>query len=338
MKRRPFVWSSDCVQCDTADAVFANRVEGNVPIFRELTESVCPLPLLSRLILPMSLPSWIQHRTTRLMNCLSHRLTANLVNRRFQTNLLKARPHASFERLLETNIVLRIIRKNPYCRICTQSRMYARRINRHRDEPLLARGDFAPTEAFGDRIAADMIVVTKTSSDEEATVLVVRDEHAGFIRAFPLIRKSTENVVGCLLQFIGKHADHGPTIIFKGDCAKELEGACLQLTWVAEPTLPNKWPHNCVLERDIRTQDEVTRAVHLQSGFKIRPGLCHSCSYAAFVLNLKHVLKDSESIRYVSAVGSEFTGRCSLLGEGAKVSDFYPAAIARLASSTSTWA
>ena len=32
-------------------------------------------------------------------------------DRRFQTNLLTARPHASFERLLETNIVLRIIRK-----------------------------------------------------------------------------------------------------------------------------------------------------------------------------------------------------------------------------------
>ena len=137
--------------------------------------------------------------------------------------------------------------KNPYCGICMQSRMYARRVSRQRDEPLLARGDLPPTEAFGDRIAADVVVITKTSSDDkEATVLVARDEHAGFIRAFPSVRKSTENVVRCLLQFIGKNADHGPTVIFKSDCAKELEGARLQMSWVAEPTLPNKWPHNSV--------------------------------------------------------------------------------------------
>ena len=88
--------------------------------------------------------------------------------------------------------------------------MYARRVSRHRDEPLLARGDLPPTEAFGERVAADVVVVTKTSSDDKeatvATVLVVRDEHTGFIRAFPLVRKSTENVVRCLLQFISKHA------------------------------------------------------------------------------------------------------------------------------------
>ena len=75
-------------------------------------------------------------------------------------------------------------------------------------------------------------------------------------------------------------------------------------------------PQLCILEIDIRTLEEVTRAVHLQSGFQIRPGLwVHSCSYAAFVLNLKHVLKDSDNTRYVSAVGSEFTGRCLLLGQ-----------------------
>ena len=147
-------------------------------------------------------------------------------------------------------------------------------------------------------------------------LLVARDEHTGFIRAIALIRKSNANVVRYLLQFIGKHAYHGPTVIFKSDCAKELEGARLQMTWVAQPTLPNKWPHNSVLERDTRTIEEVTRAVHLQSGFQIRPGLwVHSCSYAAFVLNLKHVLKDSDNTRYVSAVGSEFTGRCLLLGQ-----------------------
>ena len=63
-----------------------------------------------------------------------------------------------------------------------------------------------------------------------------------------------------------------PTVVFKSDNAKELESACNQMSWVPEPTLPNRWPHNSNLERDIRTIEEVTRAVHLQSGFQIRPG------------------------------------------------------------------
>ena len=89
--------------------------------------------------------------------------------------------------------------------------MYARRVSRHRDEPLLARGDLPPTEAFGERIAADVVVVTTTSSDDkEATVLVVRDEHTGLIRAFPLVRKSTENVVRCLLQLLANTPTMAP--------------------------------------------------------------------------------------------------------------------------------
>ena len=78
--------------------------------------------------------------------------------------------------------------KNPYCRICVQARMYARRVNRCRDDPLEARGGLAETEAFGDRVAADLVVITKSSKDEkESTVLVVRDEHTG--RAIPLFPK-----------------------------------------------------------------------------------------------------------------------------------------------------
>ena len=96
--------------------------------------------------------------------------------------------------------------------------------------------------------------------------------------------------------------------MFKSDRGRELEAACQQLGWVSEPTLANRWPHNSVLERDIRTLQEVARAVHLQSGFQIRPGLWpHSCVYAK--------LKDAEHTRYVAAVGSEFPGRRLLLGQ-----------------------
>ena len=79
--------------------------------------------------------------------------------------------------------------------------------------PSLPLEDLPPTEAIGERLAAGLNIVTRTASDDkEVTVLVAGDEHTGFIRAFSLIRKSTERIVRCLLQFLGKHSDHGPMV------------------------------------------------------------------------------------------------------------------------------
>ena len=76
------------------------------------------------------------------------------------------------------------------------------------------------------------------------------------------------------------------------------------------------WFDNSVLERDIRSIQEVTKAVHLQAGFAIRPGLwAHSAVFATFVLNVKHNLAAREETRYVAATGAEFLGRRLLLGQ-----------------------
>ena len=104
--------------------------------------------------------------------------------------------------------------------------------------------------------------------------------------------------------------------MFKSDNAKELDAACQQMSWVPEPTLANRWPHNSVLERDIRSIQEITRAVHLQAGFAIRPGLwSHSAVFGTFVLNLKHSIAGQETTRYIAATGKEFPGRKLLLGQ-----------------------
>ena len=88
------------------------------------------------------------------------------------------------------------------------------------------------------------------------------------------------------------------------------------MSWTPEPTLASRWPHNSVLERDIRSIQEVTRAVHFQAGFAIRPGLwAHSAVFATFVLNLEHNLAAREETRYVAATGAEFLGRRLLLGQ-----------------------
>ena len=55
--------------------------------------------------------------------------------------------------------------------------------------------------------------------------------------------------------------------------------------------LANRWPHDSVLERDIRSIQAVTRAVRLQ---------------ARFASNLKHGVSGREASRYVPAAGEEF--------------------------------
>ncbi|CAE7288867.1 unnamed protein product, partial [Symbiodinium microadriaticum] len=247
--QRPFLWlpgelpcflqSSDCVQYDATGASFAHRVEGNVPIFRESISF-----------------GTIADRRLGLAASSSHEPAPSEFEDLFEPPVegkAEAReiiddeaPDGKAARLIKeaSSVSHRLghFPKNPYCRICVQARMW---------------GGLAETEAFGDRVAADLVVITKSSKDEkESTVLVVRDEHTGYVRAFPFFRKLTENIVLCLLQFVGSHADKGPTVVFKSDNAKELESACNQMSWIPEPTLPNKWPHNSNLERDIRTIEE----------------------------------------------------------------------------------
>ena len=163
-------------------------------------------------------------------------------------------------------------------------------------------------EEFGQRIAADFIIVHKDSSNTETVVLVVRDEATGYVRTFPLVSRHEDGVVRSLLSFLGKYPS-GPCVLFKSDNAKELLSAWATLGFTSEPSLERRWPHNSVLEREIRTIEECTRALHIASGFQLHSGLwVHTVRYAAHTINLFHPAVGIEGSRYVNAVGSEFDG------------------------------
>ena len=302
------------IQLCSKDAIYASRLDGHVPIFQETIEFTdYAVPASSSAAGPTEdspdggspKPPEVEPGEAHADSEREEEIPAAKTARLIKDAASREHRLAHFP-------------KNPACKICTQARMYARKINKLRPDPLHDRGSLEPTTAFGERVAADIVVVFKESSkdDRDSTLLVVRDEFSGFIRSFPLARRTTENVVRALLQFSGKHADSKPVVMFKSDNAKELESACQQVSWVAEPTLANRWPHNSVLERDIRSIQEVTRAVHLQAGFAIRSGLwVHSSVFATFVLNLKHSIADRKESRYVAATGEEFPGRHLLLGQ-----------------------
>ena len=100
----------------------------------------------------------------------------------------------------------------------------------------------------------------------------------------------------------------------KSDAAKELVGAAERLGWLPEPSLPNRWPHNATLERDVRTVKEATRAVHYQAGFdhELWPV---SIQYAAHALNIKQpAAYDPSKTQFEAITGEPFTGPLIPLG------------------------
>ena len=81
------------------------------------------------------------------------------------------------------------IPKNPYCSICRRSKMYQRRTTKKREEPLVDRGNLEPVDKFGQRLATDYIVPTRSDSP---SVQVIRDEFSGLLRAY-VGKRTTEN-------------------------------------------------------------------------------------------------------------------------------------------------
>ena len=98
----------------------------------------------------------------------------------------------------------------------------------------------------------------------------------------------------------------------KSDDAPEFMSACTTLGFVHEPSLSNRWPHNSVIEREIRTLEEVARFHLLTDIWQ------HSVQYAAIVINAYHPVKDNGGNphnRHMLASGKEIVGRELLLGQ-----------------------
>ena len=187
--------------------------------------------------------------------------------------------------------------------------MYQRRTTKKREEPLVDRGNLEPVDKFGQRLATDYIVPTRSDSP---SVQVIRDEFSGLLRAY-VGKRTTENAARNLLQFVGSAASDLPNVLVKTDCDRSLTAAISQVGWAQEPTLQNRWPHNAQLERHIRTLEETTRASHLGAGFHLLQDLWPiSVAYAANALNI--VKWKGEQTFYELATGAPFHGPRLALG------------------------
>ena len=188
--------------------------------------------------------------------------------------------------------------------VCNRARLYSKRIRSHRraDE----ESDLPVPEAFGQQIACDHMIVSKSSSGKEFVVLVVMDMFSKVFQAYPLATKDTDSVKEALNHFVGVKAKN-PQTICKSDCAKELLKAIRSLGWLSDASLPRRWPHNSVLERQIKSFEESCRSMHLQAGFAVFPKLWTlTCQYTAVSMSIEHWSK---------AFGSEFKGADYILGQ-----------------------
>ena len=161
--------------------------------------------------------------------------------------------------------------KNPFCKVRSISKTTSARVAHKKD----ARSDDkvdVPTAPF-QQLATDSVILAM--GDEHLGVgsagikshHVVRDVFSGVRLAYPVSRRDTQAHVKNLRQFMGLRAtDSPPACLIKMDAAGELEGAAHEVGLVPETSLPNRWPHNTVLERDIREEKECCRSIHLQSG------------------------------------------------------------------------
>ena len=180
--------------------------------------------------------------------------------------------------------------KNPFCDVCNQARMLSRRVRRkprdHDEEP-----DPLEASEFGEVIAADHIHVFRSPDDSDAldktyVVLCLRDKYTGLFAAYPGTDRSTASIVSSLRKFVGRRICSKPVTLVS-DAADEFVAAAEEMGWISSPSLPNRFPHNAQLEREIRTFQEGVRASFLEAGFSIRPELWPiACRYGSMALNL----------------------------------------------------
>ena len=203
--------------------------------------------------------------------------------------------------------------KNPWCRTCQVAKSTAMRVSHKPD----GKGDDfidPPTEPFT-QLATDDVILAKggehagTGIGGVKTHHVIRDSYSGVRLAYPLAKRDAESHAKNFRHFVGlKAAELATKAIVKCDEAGELEQGAAQAGFIPETSLPNRWPHNALLERDVREEKECCRTIHLQSGL---PYEFHTHSYPFACLSMsfdRKAICDESKTQWEAATKAPFEG------------------------------
>ena len=176
--------------------------------------------------------------------------------------------------------------KNPFCKICNIAKNTSTRVARKPggSDDLLD----APTAPY-QQLTTDSVILAK--GDEHTGIgvggikshHVIRDAFSGARVAYPASKRDIPLHAKNLRHFHGLKANElAPPCLIKMDEAGELQGAAEEVGMIPETSLPNRWPHNSELERDVR-EEKGFRSTHHQSGL---PYSLHTRSYPFACLSM----------------------------------------------------
>ena len=210
--------------------------------------------------------------------------------------------------------------KNPFCKLCNIAKNTSMRVARKPDGKA---DDFVdPPKQPYEQLATDDVILAKGTEFQGVGIggvlshHVVRDLYSGARVAYPLPKRDISAHTKNFRHFIGLRANElAPKTFIKCDEAGELEQAAHAVGFTPETSLPNRWPHNSRLERDIREEKECCRVVHLQSGL---PYEFHTHSYPYACLSMsfdRPALCDEEKTQWEALTKSKFEGRRLCFGQ-----------------------
>ena len=210
--------------------------------------------------------------------------------------------------------------KNPFCKLCNIAKNTSMRVARKPDGKA---DDFVdPPRQPYEQLATDDVILAKGTEFQGVGIggvlshHVVRDLYSGARVAYPLPKRDISAHTKNFRHFIGLRANElAPKTFIKCDEAGELEQAAHAVGFTPETSLPNRWPHNSRLERDIREEKECCRVVHLQSGL---PYEFHTHSYPYACLSMsfdRPALCDKEKTQWEALTKSKFEGRRLCFGQ-----------------------
>jgi hypothetical protein len=204
--------------------------------------------------------------------------------------------------------------KNPYCFLCHIAKDTAMRVSHVKDGKSDDKID-PPKQAF-EQLDTDDVILAKgsehfgTGIGGVKTHHVIRDLYSGARMAYPMSKRDTEAHAKNFRHFVGLRAGElAVRTLIKMEEAQELEQAAHQVGFIPETSLPNRWPHNALLERDVREEKECCRVVHLQSGL---PYEYHTYSYPYACLSMsfdRPSIADPEKTQWEALTREKFDGK-----------------------------
>ena len=210
--------------------------------------------------------------------------------------------------------------KNPYCPLCHIAKDTAMRVSHVKDGKA---DDFVdPPKQPLEQLATDDVILAKGSEHLGVGIggirshHVIRDAYSGARVAYPLSKRTADAHARNFRHFLGLRGSELTTRTFiKMDKAGELEQAAHAVGMVPETSLPNRWPHNAILERDVREEKECCRTIHLQSGL---PYEYHTYSYPYACLSMsfdKPSIADPDKTQWESLTRNKFDGMRLCFGQ-----------------------